>query len=61
VHFLIILLGMENTGKVLVCTEQVKNLYECYPLLRLGFPAGSFLLCGTVAVYLTEKSRVDTY
>ena len=50
---------MENTGKVLVFREQVKNLlfgrllavwgYECYPLLRLGLPAGSLLLCGTVA------------
>jgi len=52
---------MKNTGKVLVCREQVKKLllgssrllamwgYECYPLLRLGLPAGSLLLCGTVA------------
>ena len=44
---------MENTGKVLVCREQVKNLlfgtprllavwgYECYPLLRLGLRATS--------------------
>jgi len=52
---------MKNTGKVFVYREQVKNLlfgssrllvvwgYECYPLLRLGLPAGSLLLCGTVA------------
>ena len=69
-QFLLTLLGMKNTGKVLVCREQVKNLlfgssrllvvwgYECYPLLRLGLPAGSLLLCGTVASVCSYKISV---
>jgi len=60
---------MKNTGKVLVCGEQVKNLlfgssrllavwgYECYPLLMLGLPAGS-LLCDIVASVYSYKISV---
>jgi len=62
----------ENTGKVLVFREQVKNLlfgrllavwgYECYPLLRLGLPAGSgfttaLWYCGFC---ISQKCRVGT-